>query len=130
MNEFEKKLVEALRSGKYKQGRSALHNKDKNTYCCLGVACDLEDSKRWFQEEGEEGYPFLSYGEKDIDYSDVALPDFLQEQYNWSSPTGTLSFSDREGDQFCLTDCNDSLALSFDNIADLIQAGLVLHATN
>lgn len=31
------KWVEALRSGKYKQGSKLLHNTGDNTYCCLGV---------------------------------------------------------------------------------------------
>lgn len=33
------KWVEALRSGKYKQGRYNLHYKD--AYCCLGVLCEV-----------------------------------------------------------------------------------------
>jgi hypothetical protein len=35
------KWVAALRSGEYKQGKGVLHNQDSNTYCCLGVLCDL-----------------------------------------------------------------------------------------
>lgn len=30
--------VKALKSGKYKQGRAALHDTMNDTYCCLGVA--------------------------------------------------------------------------------------------
>lgn len=33
------KWVEALRSGKYKQGKGALHNAD--SFCCLGVLCEV-----------------------------------------------------------------------------------------
>ncbi len=33
------KWIEALRSGKYKQGRDLLRKDDE--YCCLGVACDI-----------------------------------------------------------------------------------------
>lgn len=38
-----KQWIKALRSGKYKQGRSFLHKHTKNGdhYCCLGVLCDL-----------------------------------------------------------------------------------------
>ena len=38
-----KKWAEALRSGKYSQGRGKLHITfyDTNTFCCLGVACDI-----------------------------------------------------------------------------------------
>ncbi len=36
---FKRKWVNALRSGKYNQGRGMLFDHDKNAYCCLGVAC-------------------------------------------------------------------------------------------
>lgn len=38
------KWVEALRSVKYKQGRDLLRSAD-NTYCCLGVLCDIEGAE-------------------------------------------------------------------------------------
>jgi len=44
MNKARKEWVEALRSGKYKQGTGTLHTKlpdDSEEFCCLGVACDL-----------------------------------------------------------------------------------------
>ena len=37
--------VEALRSGKYQQGRDRLRTNDE--YCCLGVLCDLKDPSAW-----------------------------------------------------------------------------------
>lgn len=40
-----RKWVKALRSGKYKQGSEALRNGD--TYCCLGVLCDVIDPSGW-----------------------------------------------------------------------------------
>jgi hypothetical protein len=36
-----KKWVAALRSGDYKQGKGAMYNANKDTYCCLGVAACL-----------------------------------------------------------------------------------------
>lgn len=39
MNANAKKWVAALRSGEYSQGRGRLRKGD--TFCCLGVACDL-----------------------------------------------------------------------------------------
>lgn len=37
-----KKLwVDALRSGEYEQGKNVLRNIEKNTFCCLGVLCDI-----------------------------------------------------------------------------------------
>lgn len=40
------KWVEALCSGKYKQGVHTLRNK-KDEYCCLGVLCDITNPKEW-----------------------------------------------------------------------------------
>lgn len=37
---IKKRWVAALRSGKYKQGKGALHNR-QNEFCCLGVLCEL-----------------------------------------------------------------------------------------
>ena len=37
-----RKWLAALRSGKYKQGDAFLYNKDDNSYCCLGVLCEIE----------------------------------------------------------------------------------------
>lgn len=37
--EIKKQWVEALRSGKYKQGKFKLKRNDQ--YCCLGVLCDI-----------------------------------------------------------------------------------------
>lgn len=39
--ENQKKLVAALRSGKYKQGKEMLRPSE-DEYCCLGVACDIK----------------------------------------------------------------------------------------
>jgi len=39
--EIADKWVEALRFGKYKQGRTLLHDYNNNSFCCLGVLCDL-----------------------------------------------------------------------------------------
>lgn len=38
--EIKAKWIEALRSGKYKQGKAALRT-ENNEYCCLGVLCEL-----------------------------------------------------------------------------------------
>ena len=53
---FKKKWLDALRSGKYKKGKEMLYNIDKNTYCCLGVACVISGYKKELITHGEEGY--------------------------------------------------------------------------
>lgn len=39
--EIKTQWVAALRSGEYEQGRGVLHHVPTNTFCCLGVLCDL-----------------------------------------------------------------------------------------
>lgn len=43
--DIKRKWVEALRGGKYEQGRGVL--RDGSAYCCLGVLCDLIDPEAW-----------------------------------------------------------------------------------
>lgn len=45
LNDNAKLWVEALRSGKYRQGKSSLRDGDK--FCCLGVACDISELGKW-----------------------------------------------------------------------------------
>ena len=44
--ELKQKWLEALRSGRYKQGILQLRSSD-DRYCCLGVLCDLVDRTAW-----------------------------------------------------------------------------------
>jgi hypothetical protein len=44
--EFKEKWLEKLQDGSYEKGRHQLRNLD-NTYCCLGVACDILDPNGW-----------------------------------------------------------------------------------
>ncbi len=41
--EVKRKWVEALRSGKFKQGKGQLYITKDNSYCCLGVFCKIND---------------------------------------------------------------------------------------
>jgi len=64
------KWVDALRSGDYKQGRRALYDGVTDSFCCLGVACDLFAKEnptegRWRDDE------FVVSG---IDSSRASLP--------------------------------------------------------
>lgn len=55
-SDIKRRWIEALRSGQYKQGRAALrrppYGKDtQDTYCCLGVLCDIIEPNSWVCEE-------------------------------------------------------------------------------
>ncbi len=45
--ELKAKWLEALRSGRYKQGRKYLRDKN-NQFCCLGVLCDVGAPGQWY----------------------------------------------------------------------------------
>jgi len=47
-SEIKAKWLEALRSGKYKQGKVHLRDRNSN-YCCLGVLCDLISPEDWVE---------------------------------------------------------------------------------
>lgn len=44
--ELVQKWVAALRSGEYKQGRGRLHQAKDNSFCCLGVLCEVAGVKK------------------------------------------------------------------------------------
>lgn len=46
MNDLARRWVEALRSGKYKQGRGVLRTSN-NSFCCLGVLADVYNPELW-----------------------------------------------------------------------------------
>ncbi len=54
------KWIEALRSGKYKQGKGVLRYGDE--FCCLGVLCDVVDPKKWesqFNDNPDSPHTFM-----------------------------------------------------------------------
>jgi len=44
--EIKAKWIEKLKSGEYKQGKDMLHNRFENTFCCLGVLCDMYSKEK------------------------------------------------------------------------------------
>ena len=105
-------LIQALRSGNYKQGKGCLRREDK--YCLMGVACDLYDPNLW----SSIGSFYHYNGERSL------LPKQVIEYYGFHSSTGDLrtedliAISDKE--LFCLTHAND-MGITFDQLADYIE---------
>lgn len=102
----QRKWIEALRSGRYEQGRSALC--DSGRYCCLGVGCEVLEV-----EKNQRPYSnLIRFGKQDrADFAPTELMDLLGLRY--SSGTG------KDGRD--LADMNDR-GLSFSEIADAIEA--------
>lgn len=74
--------VEALRSGEYKQGKEQLRQSD-DSFCCLGVLCDIVDSAKWrevsagYRYSGKE-FAALSFPPPEIS-ARVGLPRNIQD---------------------------------------------------
>lgn len=92
--EFTKKeWIPALRSGKYKQGRGNLHKSDE-TYCCLGVACDLLKDKLNLTIELTEDYRYF------YDECFAMLPPKVQRYLDLGQLHGTLANLNDRGMSF------------------------------
>lgn len=102
MNQEVKKLwVEALRSGKYKQGKHCLKT-DDGRYCCLGVLCEVS------------GQPY------DSDW--LGVPNDIVE---WADlDTWLPEVIDGSRGRTKLSHLNDASNFSFEQIADLIEEQL------
>jgi hypothetical protein len=98
--ERKKAWTDALRSGKYKQGRARLRSAD-NDFCCLGVLCDITDPNAWSRDNRSFAFRGRTYN----------LPPDLEAEI------GGINIEN------FLIDTNDSRfpVTSFDQIADLIE---------
>lgn len=102
------KWVNALRSGKYKQGEMGYLKDSEGGYCCLGVLCEVV---------GQEAKPWDDGG------NETASP-LVQKLSGLKTDCGNLF-----GDNTSLAGLNDDgyeenhhkCRLTFDEIADIIQ---------
>jgi hypothetical protein len=82
INENAQKLVDALRSGEFKQGQSQLRFGDR--YCCLGVACELyrrETGDGEWREAHDDGDFVFSLGDERY-YLPKAVCEWFGVQFN------------------------------------------------
>lgn len=100
--EIKTKWIAALRSGKYKQGEGCLRN--GNSFCCLGVLCDIKNPNGW------ENNSFNDGGEEAV----KVLPEAVR---NWAGLPATNG-SNLNG--ICLAELNDE-GYSFEHIANVIE---------
>lgn len=119
-------LVAALRSGKYKQGRGHLRGDDG--FCCLGVACDVSKLGEWAQPDYGPGalVPHWLYATKSGEEGAAALPSDVADYYGFRRTDGSLGNGSRYRIKHipfrALTTANDSGAVSFEQIADVIES--------
>lgn len=85
--ELKQQWIEALRSGKYKQGKGVLRTFSDH-FCCLGVLCDVLDDSKWRDVQtvetninGHETEVVARiYGEGEGESSSTSLPVNLRER--------------------------------------------------
>lgn len=104
--------IKALRSGKFGQTRGVLRY--GNTYCCLGVACELAHLKGLINREPDRNGEYIYSG------SGIGFASSMQTLLAVDGLEVNLSFSDRSGDQMRAASLNDSARLNFDQIADVL----------
>lgn len=104
--EFKDKWIAALRSGEYKQGRTALEN--NGVFCCLGVACKISD------------VPTLEYDEETGQHLEI---EWIPE--NTSIPNILIGASEVAEKLSVMNDGNyETPTHSFAEIADYIEENL------
>lgn len=107
------KLVEALRSGKYKQGRGRL--RDAGCFCFWGVACDISGVGQW------EGDGALCFTTKGSDFKAYALPSPLVESWLGFNVEATVKI---DGISDSLMGHNDT-GSTFEQLADAIEQQII-----
>lgn len=110
--EIKKKWLEALRSGKYEQGKKHLRSNGTDQFCCLGVLCDLHQKETgeldW--REPNQFFPYIVYGNDGSTAYPPDVVDIWSEFYFASGMT-------------IVSGMNDS-GKSFSEIADWIEENL------
>jgi hypothetical protein len=106
--EFKKKWCEALRSGKYKQGRSYLRTKDEK-FCCLGVALDVLGTDWDLKEPPSDSFDTACYASDGL-VNILSIENLIK------------IFGTEFGDSRVFFIMNDDQKLPFSEIADYIEA--------
>ncbi len=103
-----RRWIDALRSGKYTQGRNRLKNND-NSFCCLGVACDISGLGEWKFIDLDTSPGFVS-GDEELT---ATPPSSVWEQLGLPR-----QYESR------IWHMNDGIGLSFAQIADFLEEQL------
>lgn len=107
---FKKQWIHALRSGKYEQRHGQLYEEITNTYCCLGVLCEIA---------------LIPRIKSDYIYKNVSHHDHLSDMVSNSYPNELIKlFEISESEENHLIHLNDDEMSNFNAIADYIEENL------
>jgi len=130
--------VSALRSGKYHQGKNLLRP-NEDTYCCLGVLCDLAEKEsigKYDRSEEHMGYTFWydnSFEERWNEDSELPYPVMKWAKLESENPKIKMNEKNikegykniiREDSLITLAELNDNFAYNFNELANLIEEQL------
>lgn len=122
--EIKEQWIEALTSGEYEQGYSALRTHD-DKYCCLGVLCDLAVKSgiaKWEQLDGDWAIVHIAKDINDTaDFGVGLLPKFMR---NWSGVENDDGAVSMATGRYSLTALNDIHKDTFARIAEIIEGNL------
>lgn len=134
---IQKQWIAALRSGKYKQGKSFLEAPDGDAFCCLGVACKATDHGEdliltsngdyimGFTLADQEASVYEALGLRDGAGEPSLEPaerlDELKEYLIDKRPDLGADIENSWSSDLQLIDLNDTLELTFDQVADLLE---------
>jgi hypothetical protein len=113
LNKNAKKWIRALRSGKFKQGKSVLATVD-GKFCCLGIACELAVKAGIIRPKRRNSEGNFVYGANNRKY----LPTTVQK---WLGLTDNEGPFKKEGINSSLSEENDR-GVTFKKIADIIES--------
>jgi hypothetical protein len=114
--EHRKLWVEALRSGKYQQGRSVLKS-PAGAMCCLGVACEISGLVKWAPLVGTGSNEGHEVDGEDRRFGRFYAPSPVIEWLGLADDAGSFGSSSRES----LANMNDDGA-NFAAIANIIES--------
>lgn len=114
MNENAKKWIEALRSGRYKQGKGHLRTKDE--YCCLGVACEL-----YIEAGGHLSVQEDDGGVYHYDYEHALLPGTVREWLGLDQRDGSYFSGNHMPTRATSLAFHNDHGMTFEHIAAIIE---------
>lgn len=121
---IKRRWVSALRSGRYKQGRGVLWNPSDNTFCCLGVLCEIA------REDGivERDPSGAGYGNPGADVFTLSIPPIEVAEWAGLMESNPIvwgaDLNPNHPGATDLTYINDQMKLDFRAIARIIEEQL------
>jgi len=141
--EIKQLWLEALRSGKYEQGKSLLRP-DDNSYCCLGVLCQIAEERgicKYVPSDTHKGftvgYPDVfqdGYDDGNL-YEDSELPWVVKQWAGVESENPKITLNEKnikeyfkgtmqDNTKVSLAELNDNFGYTFAELADIIEEQL------